>query len=180
MRWLVVFGLLLAACSTTGPSVENPNTALERRNIGKSYWSNGVLHACQKSEISGADCEFVKKNEKIFTVDIVPDAAVPSYKDMKYIYGGDAKIAYTLESLFYGAVVDADPMKAEAECKRRGSPRIGMSAKQVEATCWGKLDHLNRTETAGVITDQYVYESGAYVYLRDGIVTAIQTSGTLR
>jgi hypothetical protein len=25
-----------------------------------------------------------------------------------------------------------------AECKRRGDPRVGMTAEQVEATCWGQ------------------------------------------
>ncbi len=72
-------------------------------------------------------------------------------------------------------------LKKHAEdCKRLGVPRIGMSAKQVEATCWGKPDHVNRSETAGAITDQYVYGDSRYVYLRNGVVTSIQTSGTLR
>jgi hypothetical protein len=53
--------------------------------------------------------------------------------------------------------VICDPVKAAAECKRRGDPRFGVTAKQVEATCWGKPDHVNRTETAGVISDQHVY-----------------------
>jgi hypothetical protein len=65
---------------------------------------------------------------------------------------------------------------------RCGPPRtrIGMTAKQVEATCWGKPEHVNRTQTAGVISDQYVYSNGRYVYLHNGIVTSIQATGTLR
>ena len=74
---------------------------------------------------------------------------------------------------------DIDPAIAAAECKRRGAPRIGMTYKQVEATCWGKPDHVNRSETSGATSDQYVYGDDRYVYLRNGIVTSIQTSGTL-
>jgi hypothetical protein len=76
--------------------------------------------------------------------------------------------------------VICDPVKAAAECERCGDPRFGVTAKQVEATCWGKPDHVNRTETAGVISDQYVHGDSRYVYLRNGIVTSIQASGTLR
>jgi hypothetical protein len=75
---------------------------------------------------------------------------------------------------------DIDPVKAAADCKRHGDPHIGMTAKQVEATCWGKPDRVNRTQTAGVISDQYVYDNGRYVYLRNGIVTSIQATDTLR
>jgi hypothetical protein len=74
---------------------------------------------------------------------------------------------------------DKDPVKVAADCKRRGDPRIGMTATQVEATCWGKPDHVNRTQTAAGISDQYVYGDSRYVYLQNGIVTSIQASGTL-
>ena len=69
---------------------------------------------------------------------------------------------------------------AAAECKRRGDPRVGMTAEQVKASCWGKPGHVNRTHTADGISDQYVYGDGRYVDLRDGIVTSIQGAGTLR
>jgi hypothetical protein len=55
-----------------------------------------------------------------------------------------------------------------------------MSYKQVEATCWGKPEHVNRTENASAIEDQYVYGDGRYVYLRNGVVTSIQASGSVR
>jgi hypothetical protein len=61
-----------------------------------------------------------------------------------------------------------------------GFADAGMTAKQVEATCWGKPNHVNRTETAGVIFDQYVYSDSRYVYLQNGVVTSIQATGTLR
>jgi hypothetical protein len=72
---------------------------------------------------------------------------------------------------------ETDPAIAAAECKRRGEPRLGMNAKQLEATCWGKPDHINRRQTAKGIRDQYVYLSGRYVDLHNGIVTSIDQGG---
>ena len=91
----------------------------------------------------------------------------------------DGRTGYIETSHLMTSGTDIDPVKAAAECKRRGDPRIGMTAKQVEATCWGKPDHVNRTQTAGVISDQYVNSNDRYVYLSNGIVTSIQASGTL-
>jgi hypothetical protein len=73
-----------------------------------------------------------------------------------------------------------DPAEAAAACKRRGNPQIGMTADQVKGTCWGKPEHVNRTETASVIHDQYVYSGSRYIYLRNGVVESVQTSGRLR
>jgi hypothetical protein len=66
--------------------------------------------------------------------------------------------------------------EAAAECKRLGSPRIGMTADQVIATCWGKPASINRKETATGTSEQYVYSGRRLrlVYLRDGVVTSIE------
>jgi hypothetical protein len=74
---------------------------------------------------------------------------------------------------------DVDPAQAAAECKRRGNPRVGMTAKQVRATCWGEPDHVDRRETARGVTERYVYDDGR-VILHNGVVTSVQISGTLR
>jgi hypothetical protein len=74
---------------------------------------------------------------------------------------------------------DVDPAQAAAECKRRGNPRVGMTAKQVRATCWGEPDHVDRKETARGVTERYVYDTGR-VILHNGIATSVQISGTLR
>ena len=62
-----------------------------------------------------------------------------------------------------------------AECRRRGGVNIGMSKAQVLASCWGKPQRVNTTYTAGLQHEQWVYGNN-YVYLRDGVVTSIQTS----
>ena len=75
---------------------------------------------------------------------------------------------------------NTDPAQAAAECRRRGDPRLGMTAKQVEATCWGKPDRVDRRETVRGVTERYVYGKSRFVLLHNGIVTSVQVSGTLR
>lgn len=56
-----------------------------------------------------------------------------------------------------------------------GQVFIGMTAAEVQQS-WGNPTAINRTRTANSTSDQWVYGSGAYAYLTDGVVTAIQTS----
>ena len=56
------------------------------------------------------------------------------------------------------------------------TPRLGMSDRQVrEKTSWGEPNRVNRTVTAGGVSEQWVYP-GSYLYFRNGRVTAIQSS----
>lgn len=51
--------------------------------------------------------------------------------------------------------------------------RIGFNRDQVR-DAWGAPEDNNRTTTAAHQHEQWVYSSGRYVYLDDGVVTAIQ------
>ncbi|OMD43025.1 hypothetical protein [Paenibacillus odorifer] len=53
-------------------------------------------------------------------------------------------------------------------------PYIGMSEEKLLQTLWGKPKEINKTETKDGISEQWVYESNRYVYLDNGVVTAIQ------
>lgn len=64
---------------------------------------------------------------------------------------------------------------AKKECDRRGGVSVGMTAAQVTASCWGKPNKVNSTITGGGRREQWVYGS-QYVYVENGVVTAIQTS----
>lgn len=66
-------------------------------------------------------------------------------------------------------------LSAEAECHRRGGIQIGMTKEQVYGSCWGRPQSINSTVTAVGTHEQLVYGSGAYVYLDNGMVTAVQT-----
>ena len=53
-------------------------------------------------------------------------------------------------------------------------PEIGMSELDVKMSSWGEPNEINRTETKYGVREQWVYDNGKYIYLDDGIVTAIQ------
>lgn len=53
------------------------------------------------------------------------------------------------------------------------NPRIGMAASEVLSSTWGKPKDINKTTTVYSVSEQWVYDKG-YIYLEDGIVTAIQ------
>ena len=71
---------------------------------------------------------------------------------------------------------DASAKKAKAECDRRGGIAIGMTRAEVLVSCWGKPQRVNTTRTASSDHEQFVYPGYNYVYLRNGVVTSIQTS----
>ncbi|KKQ06074.1 MAG: hypothetical protein US15_C0020G0008 [Candidatus Moranbacteria bacterium GW2011_GWF1_36_4] len=60
------------------------------------------------------------------------------------------------------------------EYKSKPEPRIGMTANEVINSRWGKPTKVNKTTTAYSVSEQWVYSSSRYVYLKDGIVEAIQ------
>lgn len=53
-------------------------------------------------------------------------------------------------------------------------PAIGMTAEQVEKSTWGKPKKINKTTYSWGVSEQWVYPNYRYIYLEDGIVTAIQ------
>lgn len=53
-------------------------------------------------------------------------------------------------------------------------PWIGMTAEEVRKSAWGPPEDINRTTTAYGTSEQWVYSDYRYVYLEDGVVTAIQ------
>lgn len=68
--------------------------------------------------------------------------------------------------------------EAVAEKKRciDAPTEIGMSEDQVKASCWGKPQEVNTTETAGHIDEQWIYHDRGYLYFHDGILTTKQES----
>lgn len=64
--------------------------------------------------------------------------------------------------------------KINGDSGNNANPSIGMTAEEVKNSRWGKPDDINRTITAYGVSEQWVYDIYGYVYLDDGIVTAIQ------
>ncbi len=53
-------------------------------------------------------------------------------------------------------------------------PQIGMTAEEVRQSSWGSPEDINKTTTASTVHEQWVYSNNQYIYLDDGVVTAIQ------
>lgn len=53
-------------------------------------------------------------------------------------------------------------------------PSIGMTAEEVRSSQWGEPESINKTTTASTVHEQWVYPNNKYIYLDNGIVTAIQ------
>ena len=56
-----------------------------------------------------------------------------------------------------------------------GAVTAGMSAAQVRQV-WGSPVRINKTVSAGGVSEQWVYSNGQYLYLTHGLVSAMQTT----
>ena len=56
-----------------------------------------------------------------------------------------------------------------------GAVTAGMSAAQVRQV-WGAPVRINKTVSAGGVSEQWVYSNGQYLYLTHGLVSAMQTT----
>ena len=61
--------------------------------------------------------------------------------------------------------------------RAKGVLYIGISSSQVEKSCWGSPESINRTVNLGGTSEQWVYRSG-YLYFTNGKLTSIQTHGS--
>lgn len=179
-----------AAVKTEPPpaTTASAETAKYDVNVGKDYWARFSITLFGKPTVSGSDYQSVPGGTH-FKIDGVVESYIPVL-DQKMLDKGhyfyrivldDGQTQY-LGTEFLDGATDVNPVVAAAECKRRGNPRVGMTAKQVEATCWGKPDHVNRKELRRGVHEQYVYGDGRFVYLHDGVVTEVQvqTAGRRR
>lgn len=92
----------------------------------------------------------------------------------------DAIATYTEQLIAIGAESQKRIAKRDAEqralCAKKGGVGVGMSKAQVLASCWGKPEKVNVTTSGGGEHEQWVYPGFQYVYLRNGVVTSIQSS----
>lgn len=56
----------------------------------------------------------------------------------------------------------------------KNPPQIGMTFEEVKESTWGEPIKINKTTYASGVKEQWVYEGNRYIYLEDGVVTAIQ------
>lgn len=173
---------LSAGCTPTVQDAVARRDAHMQGNIGETrYFSRtGFASICATPEATGRpysdnSCRRPTSGAvKIVDVPAVSASILPVYE-----VAVDGAKAYMKHSDWLS--LDTDHARkaeaaAKADCDRRGGVSIGMTSKQVLASCWGKPQRVNRTITAGMDHEQWVYPGYNYVYVRNGIVTSIQTS----
>lgn len=74
------------------------------------------------------------------------------------------------DTLIYEKISD---IRTLPELKERVKPRVGMTELEVYQSTWGSPKKRNKTTTIAGEHEQWVYDEG-YIYLENGIVTAIQ------
>ncbi len=115
------------------------------------------MFLCGAPDKLGAHCDPILTGTKLQTDSLEQGKdGLPYY----HVTLSDGRAGYVMALELKIATTDIDPAVAAAECKRRGEPRVGMTAKQVETTCWGKPDRVDRLKTLQGTTDGYVYKQG--------------------
>jgi hypothetical protein len=192
---LPLLALALAGCGSaqqqlqlrhqTNPQTYAQETSRYEHNVGKVYWVASAVRFCPVPSLINTKCRVLGDGH--LKIDGIEQGTtetlagnLPARERYYHVTLHDGRTGYILTADLMAHGADIDPEMAAADCKRRGDPRVGMTATQVEATCWGKPGHVNRTHTEGGISDQYVYGDGRYVDLRGGVVTSIQGTATLR
>lgn len=93
------------------------------------------------------------------------------------IYAGDI-ILY--ETNFVDGFKGVDGFTENDDNKNSSStmyePKIGMTAEEVRNSSWGLPKSVNKTTTKYGTNEQWVYPNYNYIYLENGVVTAIQES----
>jgi hypothetical protein len=180
-RAAVALGTLVACTQIAGSqgSIWAQKKARYDSAIGKTFWVKFAVQLCSTPNSVVAECAEVSAPTRLVIDRIEPQFQGIAGGGLPFCHAtsDDGRVGHVMCSQLVAFATDVDPTAAAAECKRRGEPRIGMSAKQVEVTCWGKPVTVKRKETASGITDKYVYDDGRSVLFRNGVVVTIRTVG---
>lgn len=71
---------------------------------------------------------------------------------------------------------DERAQKAELAQRKKAGVSVGMTTERVLQSNWGKPQRVNRTDSAGGSSEQWVYGGGNYLYFRNGVLQSISTA----
>ncbi|MFZ0146798.1 MAG: hypothetical protein WBG18_16965 [Xanthobacteraceae bacterium] len=131
---------VMTGCAKRPPAVDFEKAFLEERskyepNLGKTYWLTGSSFLCPTPTTNVIDCASIDAGSKLQLDGIERGVTSDAYYHVKL---EDGRTGYISAFNLVRFGTDVDPAQAAAECKRRGDPRVGMTRKQVEETCWGR------------------------------------------
>jgi hypothetical protein len=177
----ISFFFLLHTSATAGPldDYDKQVIALMKSDVGRKVWISNrgnqglLLCATEKKK----ECPYISHTSMTIK-SIVAAPHNPNILAKQYLvqteYGKTGYVRYLYRDQF----IDHEPTPVEqsaiAECEASG-PKIGTS-KIILLYCWGDPVQTNLTQTAGGSHEQLVYGTRGYVYVTNGLISAIQTS----
>jgi hypothetical protein len=178
------FGLLLLILGAGSASAASPQTCWLKEGecrtfIGKRLWvsipqgnPNVVEVTFTQHDWTTANTLKLKSGASFLVKDVMK---APSYSEDYFVQLNDGRRGWVSASGTF--LIDYDPVarskQAAQECERRGQPKIGMSAPELTATCWGKPARVLKKTTAAGVEENFVYGIGHIVKLVDGKVSEI-------
>jgi hypothetical protein len=187
---------LILACATLGgladceaapkvdltPVTSSPLPSMQKYNgyVGKDYWITALLRLCEGP--SSLHClQFLQSGMRVKVDGLVPnhsEVAGTSIDDAYFhIVTDDGRSGFVSAVIFSSATTTLDPVTTLAECKKKGGPKLGMTAAQVKASCWGPPLYVNAKMRETGKYEQYVYGGNKSVHLRNGIVISVSVKG---
>lgn len=118
-------------------------------------------------------------NTRVFEFDLPSNSVLDG--TISFIDSSNATIKYTLNRNIIEEFWSGDVSKTYRKVSNstipvaeKPAPQIGMTADQIRSSSWGSPEDINKTTTEFGTSEQWVYPDYKYIYLDNGIVTAIQ------
>lgn len=163
MRWVLFLALLVGSCGPSTPHLlPYQEQALEeaRSHVGLTIklWTYDTASICDHS------CEAISGGQRL-TVDGVGVNGL-----------GHSLVHVTADNGVRGYIDSArfNVLRIHSQACGDYEPRIGMTTIVATGSSWCFPKDTNTTETVAGVLEQLVYPGLGYIYIRNGIVTAIQ------
>lgn len=141
---------------------ESPSSITEK----ELYCEDGII-TCYSSVY---DIEIYVENDYLIENGIATENAIEVYA----LNGLPLERTTSEKYIKISNSVEIPKIKVQRPTPSKTDPQIGMTADEVKKSSWGEPYDVNRTTTAYGIHEQWCYHNNRYIYLDDGIVTAIQ------
>jgi len=127
---------------------------------GEAYY----LNPYDDLEVIGIDKNIYKKSLYVYA---------PFHLKVKDKLGNEGIVLYSSKSIFLENPISDDWEESIVKSIKKGSVLIGMTKRQADLA-WGRPKDINRTTTANIRNEQWVYGNGSFLYFDNGILSAIQ------